>query len=251
MPSALTSQVVGDLHQLIDAYRKDGRTRFPPEVELSRELGVGRSTLREALALLEADGLIERKRRRGTTILPPRRPWGPETRAYPADLILALPVFLDERQIPFEVRQFSVRRESASNQVADGLGLAVSTDVYRVDRLYDIEGLPGAHLRHYFPTSLDGKPLSIGELREGATNFLSADLGLNITSSESVISAEAANIELSDAFGVPEGSPILTMYARLVAADLGAVALGRMSFRPDVVSLSVRAFDDIRPSLLA
>lgn len=48
--------------QLVEALRKQGHPgdAIPPEVELSAELGVSRTVLREALRLLEEDGVIER-----------------------------------------------------------------------------------------------------------------------------------------------------------------------------------------------
>ena len=42
--------------------------RFPPEVELARRLNVGHVTLRSALARLQAEGLVERIRNRGTFV---------------------------------------------------------------------------------------------------------------------------------------------------------------------------------------
>src|SRR5262244_1320708 len=42
--------------------------RLPTEVELIRLYGVGRITVRQALAALAKDGLIERRRRRGTFV---------------------------------------------------------------------------------------------------------------------------------------------------------------------------------------
>jgi GntR family transcriptional regulator len=48
--------------QLVEALRKQSRPgdAIPPEIELSAELGVSRTVLREALRLLEEDGVIER-----------------------------------------------------------------------------------------------------------------------------------------------------------------------------------------------
>ncbi|MDF2373444.1 MAG: GntR family transcriptional regulator [Rhizobiaceae bacterium] len=48
--------------RLVGALRKQGRPgdAIPPEIELSAELGVSRTVLREALRLLEEDGVIER-----------------------------------------------------------------------------------------------------------------------------------------------------------------------------------------------
>lgn len=48
--------------RLVEALRKQRRPgdQIPPEIELSAELGVSRTVLREALRLLEEDGVIER-----------------------------------------------------------------------------------------------------------------------------------------------------------------------------------------------
>ncbi len=48
--------------RLVEALRKQSRPgdQIPPEIELSSELGVSRTVLREALRLLEEDGVIER-----------------------------------------------------------------------------------------------------------------------------------------------------------------------------------------------
>jgi len=47
-------------------------TMLPPEVELARSFGVSRHTMRASLDALVRDGLIERRRGRGTVVLRPR-----------------------------------------------------------------------------------------------------------------------------------------------------------------------------------
>ncbi|WP_417676860.1 GntR family transcriptional regulator [Roseibium sp.] len=64
--------------QLVEALRKQGKPGdlIPPELELSAELGVSRTVLREALRLLEEDGIIERgvDPRRRQLAMPSSRP---------------------------------------------------------------------------------------------------------------------------------------------------------------------------------
>ncbi len=58
-------------------------SRLPPERELAQELSVSRRVLREALQVLEEEGLIERVPGRGTVVLPAREALAS---AMPADL---------------------------------------------------------------------------------------------------------------------------------------------------------------------
>lgn len=61
-------QIYGELRRMIMDNLLPSGTRLPREVELARKMGVGHVTLRSALARLEAEGLIERIRSRGTFV---------------------------------------------------------------------------------------------------------------------------------------------------------------------------------------
>lgn len=60
---ALTDEVLKQLEGLIGGGLFHRGDRLPPETELARQLGVGRSTVREALVVLAARGTISRSRR--------------------------------------------------------------------------------------------------------------------------------------------------------------------------------------------
>lgn len=66
-PSVL-QDVVQRLKRMLDSSRMPANSRLPPERELAAELGISRSTLRKALARLEAEGLIWRHVGRGTFV---------------------------------------------------------------------------------------------------------------------------------------------------------------------------------------
>lgn len=57
------------LERMILADELPKGSRLPPERELAAQLGVSRSSLRDALRVLELRGLIERKQGRGTRVL--------------------------------------------------------------------------------------------------------------------------------------------------------------------------------------
>jgi GntR family transcriptional regulator len=70
-PIPLYFQIENDLRRLISSGKLGPNATIPPELELGRAYGVGRHTMRSALARLAADGLITRRAGRGTIVKPP------------------------------------------------------------------------------------------------------------------------------------------------------------------------------------
>ena len=52
--------------------RLEPGSRLPSERDLQRQFRVSRATVRRALAMLERSGLVNRQRRPGTTVSPPK-----------------------------------------------------------------------------------------------------------------------------------------------------------------------------------
>lgn len=65
-------RIANDLRTQIRTGQLPTDTRLPAEHTLSRRYGVGLPTLRQALALLQAEGLIEKKHGRGNFVRAPR-----------------------------------------------------------------------------------------------------------------------------------------------------------------------------------
>src|SRR5205807_10070113 len=72
-PPSLTGRVEQMLRQAIaEGQFADGR--LPTEVELAKQLGVSRETVRLAAENLQNEGLLVKIRRKGTFVQPPRLP---------------------------------------------------------------------------------------------------------------------------------------------------------------------------------
>ena len=67
-PVRIFEQAVEQIQDLISTGALTGGQRLPPEQELSRQLGVSRSSVREALRVLESEGTIEIRRGSGAFI---------------------------------------------------------------------------------------------------------------------------------------------------------------------------------------
>ncbi|RME77136.1 MAG: GntR family transcriptional regulator [Chloroflexi bacterium] len=69
-PVPLYYQIENDLRRLMREGKLPPNSLIPPELELCRAYGVGRHTMRAALARLAADNLITRRAGRGTVVNP-------------------------------------------------------------------------------------------------------------------------------------------------------------------------------------
>ena len=71
MPKQVADEVVAQLRNRIEAGEWDATGRLPPERVLAEEFGFARNTVRRAVALLEAEGLVNRQVGRGTYLTKP------------------------------------------------------------------------------------------------------------------------------------------------------------------------------------
>ncbi len=233
------------LQSLIASYRAAGRDRLPREIELSAELGVSRNTLREALARLEADGVIARKRRVGTIILPEPTASSviPAVTAleYPIDAIVSIPEFFTRADQRFEVLWVTVGQDVADESTAAVFGLHPGVEVYRVRRKYSIDDVPVAIGEHVIPKVLRGSRIHIDALTDGVSNFLSDVEHISVDVVEHVVSALSADAALARELAVAPGAAILDVSASLQTVEGGevsVVALGRLLFNPRHITVS-------------
>lgn len=127
--------------------RADPGDRLPSEAELCEEFGVSRMTARQAVQLLAADGLIERRRGAGTFV---------RTRPVPRDL--GSPLSFSEnmcaRGMTPSSETLSWERVDATSDEQKALGLEPDEQVFVLERLRRADGTPMAIERAALPVSL-------------------------------------------------------------------------------------------------
>lgn len=226
------------LDALIASRREAGVLKLPRETELSLELGISRNTLREALARLEAGGVIERRRRLGTFITPTALPTpgvSSEMLEYPIDEIVSIAAFLEGAGAPFTIRSVAVSQEIAAAPISESLRLDPGASVYRVRRVYDSDGIGIAIGEHLIPTVLRGHEVKIEALTYGVSNFLNETEHIPVDVVEHTVTPLAADSAIAQEFQLTIGAPVLAVEAKLqtfASGRLSVVALGRLIFNP-------------------
>jgi GntR family transcriptional regulator len=197
-----------------------------PEVELAQRFGVSRPTVRQAILELTREGILARRRGKGTVVM--RRQVD-----YPTGKLLS---FTEEfaasgGQPSAKVRSQSI--VSADRQLAVKLGIQINAPVFRLERVRSIDGSPVAwqvsHIAYSRVPSIE------------ATDFRTASLyttlryryGLTIASADEVIQAAVAEPLDSELLGVVTGSPVFRIERRAFTDSAEVVEVADSLYRAD------------------
>ena len=177
-------------------------SRLPPETELARRFGCSRMTLRNAMAALAAEGLVERRQGVGTFAARPkalRRFW----------TVLSFTEEMRAHGVEVQNQLLGVRRERPSEAVRSALRLPAGERVYRIRRLRLVAGHPVAYHVSCIPVracpDLDGLDLEADSLYR----LLENRYGYRFTRCERVYRPIPAGPLEARLLRIPEGTPVL------------------------------------------
>jgi GntR family transcriptional regulator len=200
--------------------------RLPPERELSVQLGVNRMTLRRALRVLEAQGLVVRKHGVGTYISEPKI----DRRM---DTVFRFTRGMQSRGYTPGTRLISIDQSLVEAALARELEVPLSAPVYRILRLRTVNQEP-VLLESYtipvrrFPSleryDLEGR--SIYEVME-------SEYGVSIARARQSFEPVVASPFEADLLGVRLGAPL--MLEKRISFDAGdqPVEYGKDRYRGD------------------
>lgn len=144
-PLPLWAQITADLR----ARMAEGafEERFPTDEELTATYGVSRQTVREAVRRLQAEGLLERRRGRGTTLSRP-------VLEQPLRTLYSLAGTVSQHGLAERSEIRVAERRSADEEQAEGLGVRPGTPVVFLERLRFAGDDPLSLERSWLPWSL-------------------------------------------------------------------------------------------------
>ena len=200
-PIPLYHQVVSRIESAIERGELQPGVRLDNELEIARQLGLSRPTLRMAIARLVDKGLLIRRRGLGTVVAPAhvRRPFA-LTSLYD-DLVEA-----GRRPI---TRVLGFQSVSAPEEIARELMVQPGARLLFMRRLRLVDGEPMAVMTNYLPEGLlraEGH-----ELEKSGLYQLLRRRGIQPRIANQTVSARRASAAEARLLAVRRGAPLLTM----------------------------------------
>ncbi|MDJ0791607.1 MAG: GntR family transcriptional regulator [Acidimicrobiia bacterium] len=201
---SLTDQVKANLKRRIaeDEF-EDGR--IPPETELAADLGVSRTTVRDALTRLENEGAIYRRQGSGTFV----NEHGLQIKSRLEEIWSYEDVLEDHGYTP-SVRVLSHGAVPADPATAEVLDLDAGEPVLVIEKLFLEDDEPVILTRNRIPTQLINDLDHRGDDTTPIYEFLEIHTDRALAYYLSEIVPIALDGEVADALGAPEGTPAIS-----------------------------------------
>lgn len=187
--------------------------KLPAEPELAKQMGVARATLREAMRIYEAQGLLYRRQGAGTIIIHPH--------IIDTGLEVLESIEKTAEKLNLEVNMGDLRVDIETPNLEEAKALEMESDeqVIRVTRAIRSDNRPVAYLVDTLPKDI----LSPAELNDGFTGSV-LDVLLrrgspSLSNSRTEINAVTSSAEVAHALGVQRGDVMLRFSAQLYASN--------------------------------
>ncbi|MFJ4223084.1 GntR family transcriptional regulator [Microbacterium sp. NPDC089695] len=200
---------------IIEGITRDGLQPgdpLPGEHRLCERYGISRTVVRQALAQLEHEGLVERVKGKGTFVSRPRT----------AESLVHTLVGLydDVERRGGHVHSDVLRHEQAlaDDEIAAALEVAPGTPVVVLERLRHVDGEPWSLSTTWMPEAVGGVTLGV-DLSEASLYRVLAENGIVATSGVRSAEATVATHEQAQHLGVSAGSALLRLRSVSRGAD--------------------------------
>ncbi|PWG60322.1 GntR family transcriptional regulator [Bifidobacterium catulorum] len=214
-------------------------TLLPRESELAERLGVSRTPVREALILLEEDGLLTTKRGVGRFVADSLPALGLE-KIQPFEDIMAT------GGADIEVSPIKTLFDSATEFVSDRLRIAVGDDTWFRESLVSVGGAPAAIVQEHLPSHRDAEvgldiDATLRQLPDDGRTLLAELIdrtGASFSKGECHLAASTAGESRAPLLHVADDAPVLILTETILHNDRPAY-LGKYIVSTNVHGLSI------------
>ncbi len=226
---------VAELRQLISAEYSVG-DQLPNEKQLAEQLVVSRSSIREALGQLATEGAVTRSWGVGTFVAPPR------PSSFSMSAIRSYRDRVREAGREVELRAAGFEQVAAPAAVTTALRIAPSSEVWRIHRLFAVDGVPSALMVEHVPSliagvTIDPSPMMVVE--SGLFDMLNGHVPGIVSHTSTEIEAIAVDATDAAQLGIAPGVPVLRTEQLTTDPEGGALAYGITLQRTDVLRMRI------------
>lgn len=228
---SLTDQAKAAIKERIVADEFDDG-RIPSETDLADELGVSRTTIRDALSRLENEGVIFRKQGAGTFV---NRP-GLQINSRLEEIWSYEAVLRDHGYTP-STSILDVSSRPAGAHLADDLNLSPKDTVVVVEKLFLEDKEPVILARNHIPERLIGRPYAAEDLTAPVFEFIAEFGGQHLSYYLSDIVPVLAKGILAERLRVPPTTALLSLEEVGYNEDNEPILKAQSYFRDDLLRL--------------
>lgn len=203
---SLTEQVKAHIKQRIMNERFE-EGRIPSETTLAAELGVSRTTVRDALSRLELEGVIYRKQGAGTFV----NEAGLQIKSR-LEEIWNYEDMLAAHGYAHSTRIVSVTRSAATREVTEALGLAPHSMVVVVKKLFLADNRPVILTTNHIPAEMIARPYTEASFSIPIYQFLADFCQQHLTYYLSEIVPLIVPPWLAETFHLPEQAAAIVSF---------------------------------------
>jgi GntR family transcriptional regulator len=225
-------QLAGLFRRRIDAGQWATDQQIPTVDELAAECGVARATIRQALDMLENEGLIERYRAKGTFVRArPRQQIWNEVATDWSGLLAAR----DDAVIEL----LADERGTQPTNVPHPIG-TLAPSYRRLGRRHLRHGVPFLLAELHFDDRLSAR-IAKKDLQTKTALRLVADIpGLKIKDARQTLTIGTADVEASQRLDIPLNAPIAIVHRSVVDRSGCLVFIGEGLYRGDTIRIDMK-----------
>lgn len=202
----LYHQIKEHLRRQIVRGRLRPGARVPSGRELERQYGVSSITIQQALRDLAVDGLVIRRRGKGTFVATPKL-------ARPLLAGVGFSQEMRKRGLTPGGKVLRFEEVPPPPAVRQALRLGVGSSALYLERLRSADGEPVALQWSYLPADRFKGLLSVNFSGRSLYEHLEAAYGVTIVAGSRTVEGTAANRQQAELLRIPEGAPLLRLEA--------------------------------------